>query len=574
MRPNPQQRYQTWLNHPMMAKEDRLILERYSPAEIDDAFFKDIEFGTAGMRGIMGPGSNRINTYTIQKATIAYGLMLKDHYPQQLQRGVMIAHDNRHGAIAFTQLVSNILNAMGIDTFTFKELIPTPLLSYAVRHLHGLGGIMLTASHNPKQYNGVKVYDEEGCQLVPQKIEPMLKHLASLSDALSLTVPQATIKGKHQIVQDNVEQTYLKKVKSLQRLPLLVKKDFHIVFSPQHGASYRILPKLFNELGYQLSVVKSQANPDPDFSGTLSPNPEEKLAYQEAIKLAQIQKAHLIMIADPDADRVGLAYLDAQGSYELLNGNESAALLIHYLLSQRKLSHDLPIHGVVYDTIVSSPLARKIAQSFGIKTETFLTGFKFIGDRISFYENHAGPRFIFGYEESYGCLIGDFVRDKDAIQALLLYAEMALFYFHQGKNLGQALNSIFTDFGFHLDRQFSLTLSGVDGANFLNQLMKQLRSTPFKPLSGYKVMLVEDFQTQIKQDIEGHQSNIALPKSNVIKFSFEDGSTIVVRPSGTEPKCKFYFSITDQSLHQCELKLAAYIEAFSNIYLSKDKRLK
>lgn len=557
-----------------MTKEDRLILERYSHSEIDDAFFKDIEFGTAGMRGIMGPGSNRINPYTITKATIAYGLMLKDHYPHQLERGVMIAHDNRHGAIAFTELVSNILNSMGIDTFTFKELIPTPLLSYAVRHLRALGGIMLTASHNPKQYNGVKVYDDEGCQLVPQKIQPMLNHLSTLPDALSLSVPKSTIKGKHRIVHDDVEQTYLEKVKSLQRLPSLTKKDFRIVFSPQHGASYRILPQLFHELGYQLSVVKSQASPDPNFSGTLSPNPEEKLAYQEAIKLADLQKAHLIMVADPDADRVGLAYLNSRGSYVLLNGNESAALLIHYLLSQRKLNHDLPIQGVVYDTIVSSPLARKIAQSFGLRTETFLTGFKFIGDRIAFYETHAGPQFIFGYEESYGCLIGDFVRDKDAIQALLLYAEMSLFYFHQGKDLGQALSAIFNEFGYHLDRQFSLTLSGKEGADFLDQLMKQLRLTPFKPLSGHKVLLVEDFQTQTKKDLEGHQSNIALPMSNVIKFSFEDGSTIVVRPSGTEPKCKFYFSITDQSMQACEAKLAAYIDAFSKIYLSEDKRLK
>ena len=557
-----------------MTKEDRLILERYSPSEIDDAFFKDIEFGTAGMRGIMGPGSNRINPYTITKATIAYGLMLKDHYPYQLERGVMIAHDNRHGAIPFTELVSNILNSMGIDTFTFKELIPTPLLSYAVRHLHALGGIMLTASHNPKQYNGVKVYDDEGCQLVPQKIQPMLNHLSTLPDALSITVPESTIKGKHRIVHDDVEQTYLEKVKSLQRLPSLAKKDFRIVFSPQHGASYRILPQLFHELGYQLSVVKSQSLPDPNFSGTLSPNPEEKLAYQEAIKLAESQKAHLIMVADPDADRVGLAYLNSRGSYVLLNGNESAALLIHYLLSQRKLKHDLPIQGVVYDTIVSSPLVRKIAQSFGLRTETFLTGFKFIGDRIAFYETHAGPHFIFGYEESYGCLIGDFVRDKDAIQALLLYAEMSLFYFHQGKDLGQALSAIFNEFGYHLDRQFSLTLSGKEGADFLDQLMKQLRLTPFKPLSGHKVLLVEDFQTQTKKDLEGHQSNIALPMSNVIKFSFEDGSTIVVRPSGTEPKCKFYFSITDQSMQACEAKLAAYIDAFSKIYLSEDKRLK
>jgi len=557
-----------------MSEEDRMILKRYSPSEIDDAFFKDIEFGTAGMRGIMGPGPNRINAYTIQKATIAYGLMVNNQYPHQLQRGVIIAHDNRHGAIPFTLLVSHILNSMGIDTFTFNELVPTPLLSYAVRHLHALGGIMLTASHNPKDYNGIKVYDEEGCQLVPQKIQPMLNYLATLPDALSLSVPLSITKGKHHVVQADVEQAYLSKVKSLQRLPSLTKKDFRIVFSPQHGASYRILPQLFHELGYQLSVVKNQANPDPDFSGTLSPNPEEKLAYQEAIKLAEIEKSHMIMVADPDADRVGLAYLHADGSYKLLNGNESAALLIHYLLSQRKLSHDLPIHGVVYDTIVSSPLARKIAQSFGVKTETFLTGFKFIGDRIAFYEKHAGPQFIFGYEESYGCLIGDFVRDKDAIQALLLYAEMGLFYFHQGKNLGQALTSIFTEFGYHLDRQFSLTLSGLDGANFLDQLMKQLRLTPFKPLSGHKVILVEDFQTQVKKDMDGHQSNIALPTSNVIKFSFEDGSTIVVRPSGTEPKCKFYFSITDVSIEQSEAKLAAYIEGFSKIYLSKDKPLK
>jgi phosphoglucomutase len=557
-----------------MTTADRLILEGYSPSQIDDAFFKDIEFGTAGMRGIMGPGPNRINTYTIQKATVAYGLMLIDQYHNQLQRGVIIAHDNRQGAIPFTQLVSNILNSMGIDTFTFKELVPTPLLSYAVRNLRALGGIMLTASHNPKEYNGVKVYDEEGCQLVPQKIQPMLNHLSTLPDALSLSVPESTIKGKHRIVHDDVEQTYLEKVKILQRLPSLTKKDFRIIFSPQHGASYRILPQLFHDLGYQLSVVKSQANPDPDFSGTLSPNPEEKLAYQEAIHLGQKEKAHLIMVADPDADRVGLAYLDAKGSYVLLNGNESAALLIHYLLSQRKLNHDLPVHGVVYDTIVSSPLARKIAHSFGVKTETFLTGFKFIGDRIAFYEKHAGPQFIFGYEESYGCLIGDFVRDKDAIQALLMYAEMALYHFHQGKNLGQALHAIFNEFGYHLDRQFSLTLSGIEGADFLDQLMKQLRLTPFKPLSGHKVILVEDFQTQIKKDMDGHQSNIALPMSNVIKFSFEDGSTIVARPSGTEPKCKFYFSITDQSMEQCETKLASYIDSFSKIYLSKDKRLK
>lgn len=557
-----------------MTKDDQSLLKLYTPKVIEDAFFKDIEFGTAGMRGIMGLGTNRINQFTIQKAVLAYGLMLRDHYPKELNRGVIIAHDNRHNAEIFTQLCSKILNQMGIDTFTFEELVPTPLLSFAVRNTKALGGIMLTASHNPKEYNGLKVYDELGCQLVPQKIQPMLDHLAKLPDCLSIIVPKMIPKGQHKVLSKKIEDKYLQMVESLQRLPQLDKSKFKIVFSPQHGASYRILPTFFKTLGYHLLVVPNQSKPDPDFSGTLSPNPEEKNAYIEAIKLASSVQAHLVLVADPDADRVGLAYRNQIGEYLLLNGNESAALLVHYLLKQRQMQHDLPKNGVMYDTIVSSPLAKKIAHHFHVKTETFLTGFKFIGDRIAFYENHAGPQFLFGYEESYGCLVGDFVRDKDAIQALTLYSEMALYHFHQGKTLGQALEDLFVEYGYFLDRQFSLSLTGLQGEQFLLTLMEQLRKTPFKPLGNNKVAMFQDFQIQESKDSLGQQKSIALPKANVVKFTFEDGCSIIVRPSGTEPKCKFYFSIQGKNHEDCQRKLDTYLQSFSSIYLTEDKRLK
>ncbi|MFZ9139798.1 MAG: phospho-sugar mutase, partial [Bacilli bacterium] len=289
---------------------------------------------------------------------------------------------------------------------------------------------------------------------------------------------------------------------------------------------------------------------------------------------AQAMHAQMVMVADPDADRVGLAYRDEKDQYQLLDGNQSGALLIEYLFSQRQKLNNLPSNGVLYDTIVTSPLGRKIAHHYKVKTETFLTGFKFIGDRIDFYQHHAGPQFLFGYEESYGCLIGDFVRDKDAIQALTLYAEMALHHAHNGVNLGQALDRLHQTFGYHLDKQFSLSLSGTEGEKFLQELMDKIRKTPFKPFQQFSVKLFEDYLMQVSKDDQGHASTISLPKANVLKLSFHDGSSIIVRPSGTEPKCKFYFLINGSNLKDTESKLEQYLKAFSTLYLSADKRLK
>lgn len=566
--------FQFWLHHPKVSPQLKEELQSIKPGQIEDAFFKDIEFGTAGMRGIMGVGTNRINEFTIKKATVAYGLMLRQHYPHSLQRGVVIAHDNRRNADSYTTLTAQILNKMGIPTYLFSELVPTPLLSYAVRHLHCLGGIMLTASHNPKEYNGYKVYDDQGCQLVPNKIEPLLSIIASLPGPLEIEVPSFEPKGGMKSVPTEVESQYVQLIKGLQLQPSLSKKNFKIVFSPQHGASYRLLPSLFQSLGYDLFVVPEQSQPDPDFSGTLSPNPEERVAYEKAIAYAKAMHAQMVMVADPDADRVGLAYRDEKGQYQLLDGNQSGALLIEYLFSQRQKLKILPSNGVLYDTIVTSPLGRKIAHHYKVKTETFLTGFKFIGDRIDFYQHHAGPQFLFGYEESYGCLIGDFVRDKDAIQALTLYAEMALHHAHNGVNLGQALDRLYQTYGYHLDKQFSLSLSGTEGEKFLQELMDKIRKTPFKPFQQFSVKLFEDYLMQVSKDDQGHVSAISLPKANVLKLSFHDGSSIIVRPSGTEPKCKFYFLINGTNLKDTESKLEQYLKAFSTLYLSDDKRLK
>jgi phosphoglucomutase len=563
-----QARFQQWLTHPRLTVEERERLQSYSPSQVNDAFFKDIEFGTAGMRGVLGPGTNRINRFTVQKAIIAFGLYLQSEFPSALHHGVVIAHDNRHEAESLTQLTAQVLNQMGIGTYVFKELVPTPVLSFAVRHQRAIGGVMLTASHNPKEYNGLKLYDDQGCQLVPHKISKVLAHLQQLLDPLEVKVPQAATLAQTQLISETVLDTYLNKVAQLQLQPQLDKRHFPIVFSPQHGTSYRILPEFFKRLGYALSVVKNQAMPDPDFSFTQSPNPEDPLAYEGAITLAKSLQAPLIMIADPDADRVGLGYRNSVGEYVLLNGNVSAALLLDYVLTQKKEQKQLPAQGVVYDTIVSSPLARQVASYHGVKVETFLTGFKFIGERIHFYETHAGPQFLFGYEESYGCLIGDFVRDKDGIQALTLYAEMALHHFLNGRTLGDALTQLFTQHGWYLDQQYAIHLEGEQGQEKLLNLMVALRKTPFKSIAKIKVKQFLDYQQQVSKDDQGHILPIALPKSDVVQFNLEDGSQIIVRPSGTEPKCKFYYMIRGESADACAAKLTQLKQSFDATYLT------
>ena len=536
-----QENYNRWLNSNKIDAQTKELLLKMSKEEIDDAFFKDVEFGTAGMRGVLGPGTNRLNDFTVRKATLAFGRYLLELFPNAKKEGVVISHDNRHMSREFTLLSARVLNDLGINTYIFDSLRPTPELSFAVRYLKACGGIMITASHNPKQYNGYKVYDETGCQLVPDKIARLLEIIAELPNELDVEYEVEKERGKNVVLDNKVDDEYVRLVESIAINRDLDKSKFKIVFTPNHGTSYVNSMRIFKDLGYQIYPVLSQCDPDPDFSGTLSPNPEDARSFIEPIKLAKEIDADLIVMTDPDGDRVGLGYKATDGSYQTLTGNQSAALLMDYIFSQKKEKGTLSKNGVMYTTIVTSSIGKEIAAYYGVKAEEFLTGFKFIGNRIDYYEKKGnGPKFEFGYEESYGCLIAPFARDKDGCQAILMYCEMALFYFLRGLRLDQAMDNLYQRFGYHQDITYSMEFFGSEGQAKMDNLMNTMHNNPFITVNGLKVVAVDDNKKQQHIEANGKVTPINLPKADVVKLFLEDGSLVTVRPSGTEPKVKFY----------------------------------
>ena len=533
--------YERWLNSNKIDTQTKAQLKAMNQSEIDDAFFKDVEFGTAGMRGVLGPGTNRLNDFTVIKATVAFGRYLLEKFPNAKKEGVVISHDNRHMSREFTLLSAKVLNDLGINTYIFDSLRPTPELSFAVRYLKACGGIMITASHNPKQYNGYKVYDETGCQLVPDKIARLLEIIASLPNELEVEYQVEEKRGQNVVLDNKVDDEYVRLVEEIAINKDLDKSNFKIVFTPNHGTSYVNSMRIFKDLEYQIYPVLSQCDPDPDFSGTLSPNPEDARAFIEPIKLAKEIGADLIVMTDPDGDRVGLGYLATDGSYQTLTGNQSAALLMDYIFSQKQEKGTLSKDGVMYTTIVTSSIGKEIAEHYGVKVEEFLTGFKFIGNRIDHYEKVGhGPKFEFGYEESYGCLIAPFARDKDGCQAILMYCEMALFYHLRGLRLDQAMDNLYKRFGYHQDITYSMEFFGSEGQAKMDNLMSTMHNDPFITINGLKVVAVDDIEKQQHFDANGKVAPINLPKANVVKLFLEDGSLVTVRPSGTEPKVKFY----------------------------------
>ena len=536
-----QENYQRWLNSNKIDAQTKDQLLKMSKEEIDDAFFKDVEFGTAGMRGVLGPGTNRLNDFTVRKATLAFGRYLLELFPDAKKQGVVISHDNRHMSREFTLLSARVLNDLGINTYIFDSLRPTPELSFAVRYLKACGGIMITASHNPKQYNGYKVYDETGCQLVPDKIARLLEIIAELPNELDVEYEVEKERGQNVVLDNKVDDEYVRLVESIAINRDLDKSNFKIVFTPNHGTSYVNSMRIFKDLGYQIYPVLSQCDPDPDFSGTLSPNPEDARSFIEPIKLAKEIDADLIVMTDPDGDRVGLGYKATDGSYQTLTGNQSAALLMDYIFSQKKEKGTLSKNGVMYTTIVTSSIGKEIAAYYGVSAEEFLTGFKFIGNRIDYYEKKGnGPKFEFGYEESYGCLIAPFARDKDGCQAILMYCEMALYYFLRGLRLDQAMDNLYQRFGYHQDITYSMEFFGSEGQAKMDNLMNTMHNNPFITVNGLKVMAVDDNKKQQHIEANGKVTPINLPKADVVKLFLEDGSLVTVRPSGTEPKVKFY----------------------------------
>ncbi len=557
--------FERWMNSPNVSDEDKNILKSMSDAEIDDAFFQDIAFGTAGMRGILGPGTNRMNLFTVRKATVGFGKYLLKKYTGKVS--CAISHDNRYMSREFTLESARILNEMGIDTYIFDSLRPTPELSFAVRVQKCSGGIMITASHNPKEDNGYKVYDEEGCQLVPSKIKDLIEIIGTLGDELNVEVPTAKIRGKNNVFDKDIDDSYVTLCDSVQVNPDLDKKDFKIVYTPNHGTSYVNAMRVFKDCGYDVHPVLSQCNPDPAFSGTKSPNPENAVSYEEPIKLAKQIDADLICMTDPDGDRVGLACKNRKGEYVLLTGNESAAILLDYIISERKAKGTLPKDSVVYNTVVSSMLGKEICDNYGVKCESFLTGFKYIGDRIHYYEVNGGPTFIFGYEESYGCLIKPFVRDKDGIQAILLYCEMALWYKKHGLTLDEAYLKLGEKYGQHKAKLYNIYFKGSEGQSEMKAIMDELEKHPITSLLDNKVKVIENYFKLKRFNLHTKETSTIenLPTGDLIKFIFEDGSNICVRPSGTEPKCKFYIEVIDKNLETAEKRCDAYYKALTSL---------
>lgn len=542
-----EEKYKKWMNADL-PQELRQSLEQMSDKEKEECFYKDLEFGTGGLRGVLGPGSNRLNIFVIRKVTTAFALYLLRTYKDAKEMGVVISHDNRLYSREFTLESAKVLSSYGIKTYIFDALRPTPVLSFAVRYKKACGGIMITASHNPKEYNGYKVYDEEGCQIVPHKIKPMLDIIETLPSEIEIDYGKEKEVGEIITLGKDVDDAYIEAVKSIQLNKDLDKKGFKIVYSPQHGTGLESAQRLFKELNYDVTYVKEQCNHDAEFKGTASPNPEMEGAYDKALEYASKVDADLILTTDPDADRVGLAFKNRNNEYVLYTGNQTGALLINYILSQRKEKGLLPHDGVLFDTIVTSSLGEDIAASYGVKVESVLTGFKFIGEKIKEHMDKKDATFLFGYEESYGYLIAPFARDKDSMQALVMISEMVNFYRLQGKYLDEVYDDIQKEYGYHEDKSYSIYFDGKSGLERMNEILSSLREKPFKELEENKVLAYDDILSSLHFDLVNNVTEkINLPQSNVLKFFLKDGSTVAIRPSGTEPKCKFYYGAKGRS---------------------------
>lgn len=571
---NWKQEFDRWLSYAQLDAELKEQLENMKQDEkkIEDSFYKNLEFGTGGMRGELGAGTNRLNVYTVRKATKGLASFIEKLGEEAKKRGVVVAYDSRHKSPEFAMEVAGTLGARGITTYVFESLRPTPVLSFAVRHLHTVSGIVLTASHNPPEYNGYKVYGEDGGQLPPKEADELISYVNAVEDELTVEVAdveQLKADGLLHIIGQEVDDAYAAELNNViinKEMVQRVGKDLKIVFTPLHGTSNISVRRGLKEVGFtDVTVVKEQELPDPNFSTVKSPNPEEHAAFEYAIRDGEKVGADVLIATDPDADRLGVAVRNHNGEFQVLTGNQTGALMLDYLLSQKKENGTLPENGVVLKTIVTSEIGRTIAKAYGLDTVDTLTGFKFIGEKIRQYEESGQYEFQFGYEESYGYLIRPFCRDKDAVQSVLFACEVAVYYKSQGKTLYDGLLEVFEKYGFFREDLVSLTLKGKDGAEQIQEMMATFRENPPKEVASLTVVAVEDYKASIVTSLQdGHKEEIHLPKSNVLKYQLEDGSWFCLRPSGTEPKIKFYFGVQDSSLQNSEQKLLTIKEDIMN----------
>ncbi|PFH89132.1 phospho-sugar mutase [Bacillus sp. AFS088145] len=560
--------YEKWIQSPTLDQELKEQLNNLENNHLilKESFYQNLEFGTGGMRGEIGPGTNRMNIYTIRKASAGFAKYIESFGEEAKNRGVAIAFDSRHKSPEFAMEAAKTLATYGIKAYVFNELRPTPELSFAVRELNCFGGIVITASHNPPEYNGFKVYGDDGGQLPPAAADQVIEYVNSFENELEIEVSsekELVEKGLIHRLDEEMDKLYVEQLKSVVVNNDLVQehgKDLKIVFTPLHGTALLPATMSLKAVGFEnVTIVQEQAKADPNFTTVKSPNPEEHAAFEYAIRYGKEIDADVLIATDPDADRLGIATKNENGEYVVLTGNQTGALMLHYLLSQQ----DVPSNALLLKTIVTSEFGQVIASKFGVKTIDTLTGFKFIGEKIKEYEQTNEYSFLFGYEESYGYLIKPFVRDKDAIQATVLAAEIATYYKTKGMTLYEGLNSLYEQYGYYLEGLKSLTLKGIEGTEKIQSILTNYRQNPPVDINGLKVVTVEDYKLQEKTTLEsGEKEQILLPKSNVLKYQLEDGSWVCLRPSGTEPKIKFYFGIVGQSRQNSIQKLDSLQQAF------------
>ena len=539
-------------------------LENFSEKEKEEAFYAPLEFGTAGMRGIVGPGINRMNIYTVRQATEGLARLIETYGEEAKKRGVAIAHDSRHFSPEFALESAKVLVKHGIKAYVFEDLRPTPELSYAVRHLHTFAGIMITASHNPAAYNGYKVYGEDGGQMPPKDADALTEFVRQVENPLAVDVvtkEELEQSALFEWIGEAVDAAYLEEIKSVSVNPALLSntKDLSVVYTPLHGTGLMLTKRALDQAGFTgLQIVSEQATPDGDFTTVKSPNPEEAGAFEYAIRLGDETKADVLLATDPDADRMGAAVRQPDGTYQVITGNQIAAILLDYLLFAHQKAGTLPANAAAVKSIVSSELPTVIAEHYGAKMVNVLTGFKFIAEQIKNYEETNAHTFMFGFEESYGYLVQPFVRDKDAIQAVLLLTEVAAHFKSEGKTLYDGLQALYEKYAYFLEKTISVTVQGLEGPAKIKALLDGLRKEVPSNFGGIKVALAQDFAVNQQVDTEGIVSEIGLPTSNVLKYILEDGSWIAVRPSGTEPKIKFYMGVKATSQEEAEEKLAKF----------------
>ena len=568
-----QENYQKWVDFADLPDYLRRDLENMDEKTKEDAFYTNLEFGTAGMRGLIGAGTNRINIYVVRQATEGLARLIESKGGKEKERGVAIAYDSRHFSPEFAFESAAVLAKHGIKSYVFESLRPTPELSFAVRHLNCFAGIMITASHNPAPFNGYKVYGEDGGQMPPHDADALTTYIRAIDNPFAVEVADVEAEkasGLIEVIGEAIDAEYLKEVKDVNINPALIEefgKDMKIVYTPLHGTGEMLARRALAQAGFDsVQVVEAQATPDPDFSTVKSPNPESQAAFALAEELGRQVGADVLVATDPDADRVGVEVLQKDGSYLNLSGNQIGAIMAKYILEAHKNAGTLPKNAALCKSIVSTDLVTKIAESYGATMFNVLTGFKFIAEKIQEFEEKHNHTYMMGFEESFGYLIKPFVRDKDAIQAVLVVAELAAYYRSRGLTLADGIEEIYKEYGYYAEKTISVTLSGVDGAEQIKAIMAKFRENGPKEFNGTAIAVVEDFKAQTSTAADGTVTALTTPPSDVLKYTLEDGSWIAVRPSGTEPKIKFYIAVVGESNEDSQAKIAN-IEAEINAFV-------